>query len=222
MQTLRNMFVEPTAHSIIDSGGIYGRNYQRNQTRDLDAEPSAVLNRWGVTVNVYQCLKRLLSEDEICKAFNALPCLTWDSDLYGCSADQQQWLEDRGFVPDGEVVNTYNYDTNFDQVVQYQRLDLDGETYVLLQIHGGCDVRSGYTDAKLFYLDSWDDDYFLMDDAVFWLDAGQAPNPYDFPISVSVYGSHVDAYDECGHPVDLDWNLPEDLNVMGTARAVEH
>ena len=27
---------------------------------------------------------------------------------------------------------------------------MDGEPYLLLQIHGGCDVRGGYTDAKLF------------------------------------------------------------------------
>ena len=30
--------------------------------------------------------------------------------------------------------------------------------YVLLQIHNGCDVRGGYTDAKLFKLN---DDYFV-------------------------------------------------------------
>ena len=27
---------------------------------------------------------------------------------------------------------------------------INGEEYLLLQIHNGCDVRGGYTDAKLF------------------------------------------------------------------------
>ena len=29
-------------------------------------------------------------------------------------------------------------------------LEIDGEDYVLLQVHGGADVRGGYTDARLF------------------------------------------------------------------------
>lgn len=219
------MFVEPTAHHLCDSGGIYGRQYQKNQGKDLNAEPQAVLNRWGVTVNVYRCLKSLLSEDRLCKEFNALPCEDWDSDFYGCSADQQTWLRDQDFTPLGEAQNTYNWETNFSQIVQYQKFDRDGETYVLLQVHGGCDARSGYTDAKLFYLDSWDADYFLLDDASFYLEPGQAPNPFDFPISLDVYGSHVTAYhdgEEVDVPRDILWDLPEDLNVEGSARAVEH
>lgn len=223
MQTLRDMFVEPTAHSLIDSGSIYGRNYQKNAERDLDAEPSAILNRFGVTVNIYQCLKRLLDEDRFCQEFNAMSCTDWDGEHWGTSATQQMWLEDRCFEAQGEPINTYNYETNFDQVVQYQRLERDDEIYILLQVHGGCDVRSGYTDAKLFHLDSWQADYFLRDDADFYLEAGQAPNPNDFPISISTYGSHADAYDDDGNSIEFTMgHLPDDLNVTGTAQAVEH
>ena len=37
------------------------------------------------------------------------------------------------------------------------RLYVDGqeEEYILIQVHGGCDARSGYTDAKLFKVPYW-------------------------------------------------------------------
>ena len=47
--------------------------------------------------------------------------------------------------------NTYNGDSDLSQILQGAWLeDADGDTYLLLQIHGGCDARGGYTDAKLF------------------------------------------------------------------------
>ena len=50
-----------------------------------------------------------------------------------------------------EPFNTYDGDSDLSQVLQGAWLeDADGDTYLLLQIHGGCDVRGGYTDAKLF------------------------------------------------------------------------
>ena len=53
--------------------------------------------------------------------------------------------------------NTYNGGSDLSQVLQGAWLeDADGDTYLLLQIHGGCDVRGGYTDAKLFKTsDDW-------------------------------------------------------------------
>ena len=36
-------------------------------------------------------------------------------------------------------------------MIQGTWLDFNGREYLLLQIHQGCDVRGGYTDARLFY-----------------------------------------------------------------------
>ena len=50
-----------------------------------------------------------------------------------------------------DTFNTCNGDSDLSQVLQGAWLeDADGDSYLLLQIHGGCDVRGGYTDAKLF------------------------------------------------------------------------
>ena len=52
--------------------------------------------------------------------------------------------------------NTYNWGAAHSQVMQGNELTLEGEygeeKYLLLQIHGGADVRGGYTDARLFKL----------------------------------------------------------------------
>ena len=61
--------------------------------------------------------------------------------------------------------NSYNYDSNLSQVIQGTWGEFDGEPYVLLQVHQGCDVRGGYTDAKLFKID--DDHSFSSENAMF-------------------------------------------------------
>jgi hypothetical protein len=67
--------------------------------------------------------------------------------------------------------NTYNWDSDLSQVLQGSWIDIGGQQYLLLQIHNGCDVRGGYTDAKLFvpvddgiiheYLDDYQDSYVI-------------------------------------------------------------
>lgn len=182
-QTIFEMLTENTGAALCDSGGAYGRNWERNKRKTLDdfrAEPSATLevSKWereGVTkwdmyptLSVFHHLNKCLSLDELCREFNSQPVENWNSDFYGVSSEGQEWLEMMGFEPKGDSWNTYNWSANFSQVMQGQNLELDGEHYVLLQIHGGCDVRGGYTDAKLFKLDS---EYgFLTENALFYVE----------------------------------------------------
>jgi hypothetical protein len=70
--------------------------------------------------------------------------------------------------------NTYNGESELSQILQGSWIELDGYQYVLLQIHGGCDARGGYTNAKLFktgedwtfheYLDEYKDSYHTQED----------------------------------------------------------
>ena len=48
--------------------------------------------------------------------------------------------------------NTYNGESDLSQILQGSNLEIFDEHYILIQIHGGCDARGGYTDAKLFKL----------------------------------------------------------------------
>lgn len=176
-QTIFNMLTENTGKHMLDSGGAYGRNWERNHSKTLDDfenEPEAVLviDQWkdgqysfDITVSLYHKLTRVLALDDLCKEFNDMPVENWESNYYGVSSEGFEWLETVGFTAKGEAFNTYNWSANFSQVMQGQLLDLNDETYVLLQIHGGCDVRGGYTDAKLFKLDGYDGEYHLLDES---------------------------------------------------------
>lgn len=186
------MLLENTGRHFLDSGGAYGRNWERNQGKTIEdyiSAPSAVLDvsKWerdGVeswdcspTLSLFHHLRDNLELDSICDEFNSLPVEDWSSDFYGVSAAGQEWLENHGFTPDCDSFNSYNWCANFSQVVQGQRLELDGERYLLLQIHGGCDVRGGYTDAKLFKFSN-DPLYFLNESAGFSVDNPENPGEY--------------------------------------------
>ena len=185
-QLLHSMLTENTGRHLLDSGGAYGRNWERNQNKsvqDFIDQPSAYLDiyhreasedrpeAFDVTVclSLFHHLRDALDLDRYCHKFNARPVDDWGSDFYGVSRDGQRWLERMGFEAAGDGQNSYNWCANFSQVVQYQKLSRDGDDYVLLQIHGGCDVRGGYTDAKLFKFNC-DPDYFLYESAGFYVD----------------------------------------------------
>lgn len=200
------MLTENTGSHMLDSGGAYGRNWERNAKKtieDFENEPEAWLEinsykrelddgsvkveHWfDVTISVYHQLCNNLMLDEVCEEFNALPVDDWAAeDFYGVSEAGEQWIRDRGFEildrgsRDGGSFNTYNWSANFTQVLQGSFLELDGNKYVLLQVHGGCDVRGGYTDAKLFRLkDDLEGHYYLLDEyACFDLNPPDADEP---------------------------------------------
>lgn len=231
------MLTERTAHSIIDSGDHYGRAYQRNQKTDFTkhAQATLVTRGYGIEVSVsfYHHMQAVLEEDVVCEAFNKLPCEAWDGDYSGCSKQMSDFLDRIGAeVEDGW--NSYNWDNRFDQVVQGHRVEINQEEYTLLQIHGGCDVRSGYTDAKLFKIQTWQNDYWLFDDCSFGLPRAAAEaagypkieNPEYDEVSLNLRGPDIEIYDHCSEDqeqgeFDPD-KLPDGLELVGTQDAVEH
>lgn len=64
---------------------------------------------------------------------------------------------------EAECVNTYNHSSLVSQILQYVYMEVDDQGIVLLQIHGGCDARGGYTAPKLFFCDA--DEFSVFDDA---------------------------------------------------------
>jgi hypothetical protein len=159
-----------TGRAICDSGDAYGRNWEKNQNKtieDFENAPPVTLevSRWeyegkvsydaNVTIDLFHHLVRILETDSICDEFNALPVEDWDSEFMGVSQAGEDWLTGQGLIFKSDPFNTYNWSANFSQVTQGQHLaSEDGELYLLLQIHQGCDVRGGYTDAKLFKVEA--------------------------------------------------------------------
>ena len=105
----------------------------------------------SVTVSTFHYLSGVLELDSLCDEFNSIPAKDWDGEAYGVSTRGEKWLKKHGFSY-GDSWNTYNGENLLSQVLQGTELEKDGSTgeYVLLQVHGGADVRGGYTDAKLF------------------------------------------------------------------------
>lgn len=180
-----DLLTENTGQHMLDSGGAYGRNWERNQGKtiqDFDAEPAATLEisirDWNgetvvdvePTASLFHRLGGVLEIDDLCREFNAMEVGNWNSDIYGVDSEGEIWLEDRLFKLEGDAWNSYNWQNNLSQVIQGQNLERDGEQYVLIQVHGGCDVRGGYTDAKLFKICDWSESWGVVSDDCFFCD----------------------------------------------------
>ena len=169
-QVLKAMLTENTGAHMLDSGGAYGRRWQQNQERDFEAEPAATISVEEGYIDIrrstFHFLKECLEFDgamnerfcEFAKARdpeNGIPWLIIMEDFI----ENLEAFYTHGYGPpvtgiDGEgkpvTVNTYNHDSLVDQILQYTYFEIKEQGYVLLQIHGGCDARGGYTAPKAF------------------------------------------------------------------------
>ena len=153
---------------MLDSGGAYGRNFERNAGRtaeDFLARPEIYpISFGGLTLDLFHFLRKRVEiapiDEGIGRAWDLF--VRWvDSHGHGC----EKWAEiQTAFLPWAESKlgvnvsrewghNTANNEDLLSQVIQYDVLDVDGDSYVFLQIHGGCDIRGGYTAPRLFAIE---------------------------------------------------------------------
>jgi len=177
-KVLALMMRENTGASILDSGGAYGRAWQRALKEDFSKRERAtvegrVLSYDGktelcldVTIDLFSYLSEKLEYDRAMtrqfEKFAKLPENEHEHWL-GMMREFPEWIADKKDARLGEhtgVENSYNHDSFLSGTIQFAFFELDGEAYCLLQIHGGCDVRGGYTGPKAF---KCDDNYSLFD-----------------------------------------------------------
>ena len=192
-QLIYQMLTESTGINMMDSGGGEGRHWQRNQKKtlaDFRKGLPVVLDTHEFqdhvyTISVFHYLNKddHLELDEVCNRFNKLACDDWESEVYGVSTAQNQWLLNNGFARTSGLLNidsefnTYNHESNLSQVLQGTVIkNTEEDYYVLLQIHQGADVRGGYTDAKMFKLH---EDFMALEDVYGMIDGVQVDNRYD-------------------------------------------
>lgn len=158
---LLRLLTTNTGRHLLDSGDYYGRNWERNLILNPKLEPE-VFNHYykGVyeysTVSVFHYLKKVLSINHISIKLNKY--LNRFDRFIRCQEAVDLILQRysiRYDIKDKECVNTYNYPSNLSQVLQFNVIVIDDNPYVLLQIHGGCDVRGGYTTTTCFKLNGY-------------------------------------------------------------------
>lgn len=155
---LAEMFTENTGTHMLDSGGTNGRQWQRlagMTATDFLARPRLEIDDYGMSQDMWHLLNDCL---EYAPALDAA-WQQWDSErpdlMWADSLDL--WLDelsvplDGSFYDDGRwSVNTYNWDNMINGTFQATQFGVNGTKYLALQIHGGADVRGGYTKPVIF------------------------------------------------------------------------
>ena len=189
-EILLEMLTENTGRHMLDSGGDSGRHWQRNQELTVEALRSAPTTTLDVkyadvTLSLFHHLSEKLTYSE-----------EYTEEFYDWAGNRDvSWLELMETFPQSMgwkrlfTENSYNRESLLSQVIQYTVYDTGSEILVALQVHGGADVRGGYTRPRIF---SMDYEYSLVEE------------------NGSIYCSG-DAVDSDG-PHRFDWNGGEWTN----------
>ena len=178
-EAIAAMLTEPTGVSILDSGDAYGRHWQRNAGTDLafwQDRPEASLDRWGViTLDVFHYMLGRLEYDAAAdEAWQEWAVENDPEDRRGWLDLAEEYAEAHhtgdayGELRKVRTWNTYNGEDMLSQVLQgvtYCTGEYGDEVYALVQIHGGADVRGGYTRPRVFRVTCDMAAYFPYDNA---------------------------------------------------------
>jgi hypothetical protein len=191
-QVIAEMLTENTGRHILDSGDAYGRHWQKNNGRTLsewNSEPEAWADSWGVTLSVYHYLTNRLEYapllDEEFRSF----CEANPDDSHLGLAESFATEKDSS----AHSWNTYNGNDSLSQTLQGVTFSDGDEVFVLLQIHGGADVRGGYTTPRAFRVTVDMAEAFPYDNADYYL---HCPNDEEHSVSVN-YGEAVSLVHGC-------------------------
>ena len=160
---LHDMFTENTGMSMMDSGGDGNRHWQRNQEvvdfREREPFTYSFDGKYlEITKDLFWHLSDALEYDPL----GTIKFERWvkgDEDRLNDVRGVEEYVtgyDSEALSTQVDSGNSYNDENLLNQVFQYV---LD-RPQVYIAIHGGCDVRGGYTDYKAFeyeeeYLFDW-------------------------------------------------------------------
>jgi len=158
------MMTENTGISMLDSGGADGRMWQRNGLIDdfdntpvveLDVYEDGVIPLYSVYHYLVNFLEITPESEQLNESLKAFMADSTNSYMQ----DAEDFIKTLECEEIHDVFNTYNTDNILSQILQYTIFeDGEGDYYIVLQIHGGCDSRGGYGTPQIFSLG--DDDAF--------------------------------------------------------------
>lgn len=176
-EIVAGMLTENTGSHMLDSGGDSGRMWQRNAgltVEAFEAMPRVTLDHsYGdVSLSVYHHMTENLEFDpELDADFQAYRADMDESDL----SIIESYAKTFGTVDNylGGTFNSYNWENNLSQVLQGHIFKLGDTSYALIQVHGGADVRGGYTRPRMFKV--LDSESFLLNMDAFTLECAGDP-----------------------------------------------
>ena len=151
---LHDMLTENTGVAMCDSG-MYGRHWEKNRsTNDFRNKPYANVDEGCISLSLFHYLNEKLTYDGKMNAkfkrFSTslkmkdegwLTCMEEFVEKYGCKNDYMGYGTE----------NSYNGECSLDQTIQFSWFTDDNDiSYIILQVHGGADVRGGYSEPKVF------------------------------------------------------------------------
>jgi hypothetical protein len=192
---LSEILKENTGSHMLDSGGAYGRHWQRNRTRDFLNENDCTLkfeyDYINLTVNLFHWLDNILTYDvSMNRRFsnnvrrNDDKNLSWFAEIDSFFAYLGKHEPDLtfGIYPDEQTtpypINSYNSENNLSQDILFTIFHIDYESYVCLQIHNGCDARGGYTSPMFFTFKNDPADIVRFSDASIFCNTNREHNWY--------------------------------------------
>lgn len=210
-EAISEMLTENTGVHMLDSGGKDGRMWQRNQGKNFEQEPRVTWEIYDgqidyVTVSAYHYLTEVLEISEETEKLNRIvkkAGLHWVSDV-------AEWLSETNgeYEAKTDLINTYNYEENISQTLVFQVFkNTFTEGYIVaLQVHGGADVRGGYTNTQFFQLNG----YLTGNVDIYGTIAGRdVSNTYNGHSITDDYGEEVQVSE--GSEIYLDFSVYDDL-----------
>lgn len=202
---LAKMFLEGVSTNFVDSGLVYGYNFNYNRENPVWEQPESRVEFTAyddgtldinLQLNTFTLLAKQLEYDkEADRKFQKWVKKLYDADEYWRDhLDEFPAVTKYDSKPEGWIIdNTCNGDTLLDQHFVYSYCSKSG--YVIIELHGGCDIRWGYTAPVFFRVDFCDDFYpyaggsIYCSECHYWWD-------YDNCLSLqSTYGEEHDAPD---------------------------
>lgn len=192
--TFKGLCRENTGAHICDSGGAYGRTFDKPPVKDYN---DGVI-RWdegcSATLSTAYCLEHLFTIDRDLQREFMKFAMHEDRCDDSWGENLEEFTEMNGWTSEGHSDNSYNYESDLDQCVQIRAFDNDDEDgydhqTIVIQVHTGCDVRGGYS--RPVFCEAIGGDptsYLSMMGAVASyraesLDPKPDPNQLDLPIS---------------------------------------
>ena len=150
-EALKEKLIENTGKVLVDSGGAYGRHYERNQDINFDKTPTVTLdfNFDCHTISVYHfLLENYELNEELQKNFDNYAQLEENKNTHWLELSNQ-WLQEQSEKDDNfdEISSqwyTYNWDNSLSQDIHGQDFNFDGDTHIICHLHNGCDARWGF------------------------------------------------------------------------------